>query len=88
MVPLKPKVYRLAYQALALRYFPGPTKPLPAATRSLPQRTRPAAGDTLLQVKAARKSFGGLVAVNDLSFAKNSGEILGLIGPNGADKST
>jgi len=41
-----------------------------------------------LQVKAARKSFGGLVAVNDLFFAKNSGEILGLIGPNGADKST
>ena len=32
-------------------------------------------------VKAARKSFGGLVAVNDLSFTKNSGEILGLIGP-------
>jgi branched-chain amino acid transport system permease protein len=42
----------------------------------------------LLQVRAARKTFGGLVAVNDLTFAIDSGEILGLIGPNGAGKST
>ncbi len=73
---------------LAVRYFPGPNKPLPAATQALPQRARPASGETLLEVKAARKAFGGLVAVNDLSFAMNSGEILGLIGPNGAGKST
>jgi branched-chain amino acid transport system permease protein len=73
---------------LAVRYFPGPNKPLPAATEALPQRARPAAGETLLEVRAARKAFGGLVAVNDLSFAMNSGEILGLIGPNGAGKST
>jgi branched-chain amino acid transport system permease protein len=73
---------------LAVRYFPGPDKPLPAATEALLQRARPAAGETLLEVKAARKAFGGLVAVNDLSFAMSSGEILGLIGPNGAGKST
>ena len=73
---------------LAVRYFPGPNKPLPEAAQALPQRVRPASGVTLLEVKAARKAFGGLVAVNDLSFAMNSGEILGLIGPNGAGKST
>ena len=28
--------------------------------------------------------FGGLVALSQLSFAINSGEIVGLIGPNGA----
>ncbi len=48
----------------------------------------PLRGETLLQVKAARKSFGGLVVVNDLSFTKNSGEIRGLIGSNGGGKST
>jgi len=54
----------------------------------LPSRARMATQGPLLEVRAARKAFGGLVAVNDLTFAIESGEILGLIGPNGAGKST
>jgi branched-chain amino acid transport system permease protein len=54
----------------------------------LPERTRPAHGEPVLQVQAARKAFGGLVAVNDVSFEVRAGEIVGLIGPNGAGKST
>jgi branched-chain amino acid transport system permease protein len=54
----------------------------------LPARDKPVPGEPLLQVDAARKQFGGLVAVNDVSFEVRAGEILGLIGPNGAGKST
>ena len=54
----------------------------------LPERSRPARGDVVLDVQAVRKEFGGLVAVNDVTFQVRAGEILGLIGPNGAGKST
>jgi branched-chain amino acid transport system permease protein len=54
----------------------------------LPARARPPHGETVLDVRGARKEFGGLVAVNDVGFQVRAGEILGLIGPNGAGKST
>jgi branched-chain amino acid transport system permease protein len=54
----------------------------------LPHRAPPPRGQRVLDVKTVRKTFGGLVAVNDVSFHVNAGEILGLIGPNGAGKST
>jgi branched-chain amino acid transport system permease protein len=54
----------------------------------LPARPQPPAGEPLLEVDGVRKTFGGLVAVNDVSFALRAGDIVGLIGPNGAGKST
>jgi branched-chain amino acid transport system ATP-binding protein len=42
----------------------------------------------LLAISGLSKRFGGLVAVNDVSFAVQEGEILSVIGPNGAGKST
>jgi branched-chain amino acid transport system ATP-binding protein len=42
----------------------------------------------LLELQRVSKSFGGLRAVNALSFAVDAGEIVGLIGPNGSGKTT
>jgi len=61
--------------------------PIPEA-EPLPARDRRQQDGALLDIRSARKEFGGLVAVHDLSFAIAPGEILGLIGPNGAGKST
>ncbi|ARY45719.1 hypothetical protein C048_02855 [Brucella melitensis UK19/04] len=41
-----------------------------------------------LEVRNLTKRFGGLTAVNNVSFTLNKGEILGFIGPNGAGKTT
>jgi branched-chain amino acid transport system ATP-binding protein len=46
------------------------------------------AADILLQVEHLTMRFGGLTAIDDLSFQARHGEITALIGPNGAGKTT
>ncbi|MDQ2638231.1 MAG: ATP-binding cassette domain-containing protein, partial [Actinomycetota bacterium] len=47
-----------------------------------------AEGEILLQTKELTMKFGGLVALDSVSFSIRRGEILGLIGPHGAGKTT
>jgi len=43
---------------------------------------------SILELKNVTLKFGGLTAVNDVSFAVEEGEVFALVGPNGAGKST
>jgi len=45
-------------------------------------------GEILLEAKGVAKTFGGLKAVDDVSFSLRSGIITTLVGPNGAGKTT
>jgi branched-chain amino acid transport system permease protein len=57
--------------------------PLPPRPRDVVSGSAP-----LLNIEKARKQFGGVLAVNDVSFEVGTAEIVALIGPNGAGKST
>ncbi len=43
---------------------------------------------SLLEFENVTLKFGGLIAVNDLSFSVEQGEVFAIVGPNGAGKST
>ena len=52
------------------------------------KRAADAADTEMLRADSIRKTYGGLVAVDEVSIAVARGETLGLIGPNGAGKTT
>lgn len=42
----------------------------------------------MIEVKNVTKKYGNVVAVDDISFTINDGEVVGFLGPNGAGKTT
>jgi branched-chain amino acid transport system permease protein len=68
--------------------FARPRKRPDTSAEAPPRLPLDAASGVLLQVDRARKQFGGVTAVNDVSFDVQAREIVALIGPNGAGKST
>ena len=66
-----------------------PNRKRPDPSLALPARAKAAATpEVLLRIERACKHFGGVIAVNDVSFDVQAREIVALIGPNGAGKST
>jgi ABC-2 type transport system ATP-binding protein len=53
-----------------------------------PRWPGPAASTPAVEIAHLRKTYGALVAVDDVSFSVAEGEIFGILGPNGAGKTT
>ena len=65
-----------------------PRRKPPDTSPMLPARVRALVPSVLLELEGARRQFGGVIAVNNVSFDVQVREIVALIGPNGAGKST
>ena len=49
---------------------------------------KPLGGKRMIEVSSLSKKYGSFLAVDDVSFTINKGEVIGFLGPNGAGKST
>jgi len=78
-------VYALPHGVIGLvqaRLPKTPPRPVP------PRPVEVRAAGARLEISGLRKSFGGLVAVDNVTFDVAPGQIAGLIGPNGSGKTT
>jgi branched-chain amino acid transport system ATP-binding protein len=66
----------------------GDGSPSRSPKRSKAARSKAKRGDVVLAVRDIGVSFGGILAVDEVTFDVHQGQILGLIGPNGAGKTT
>ena len=62
--------------------------PSGTALATVPVIAGPTAAMPAVEISSMRKTYGRLVAVDDVSLTVNQGEIFGILGPNGAGKTT
>src|SRR6202521_4952364 len=77
---------RPASQAVATSSAPAPLAAAPIAAAKPPRPQ--GSDDVVLEIRNLSRSFGGLKAVQNVSFKLRRNEILGIIGPHGAGKTT
>lgn len=80
--PVTPKFEDAFVAILKTKHEPRPQQKLSA------RETEISRNDNVIQVKDLSRKFGQFIAVNNISFNVKRGEIFGLLGANGAGKST
>ncbi len=89
LFPLRPQRYRLLEAETSSAVGAAVASlTIPAARATLQQTEADGAHPAVLRCNALSKRFGGLVAVDQVSFTVPEGAIFAIIGPNGAGKST
>jgi sulfate-transporting ATPase len=87
----KVAAWRQARRQRAVEASAGATAPVPAPVPTptpVPRRPPPADAPAVLEVEGLTVTYGGVVAVFELSLRVPAGGIVGLIGPNGAGKTS
>jgi branched-chain amino acid transport system ATP-binding protein len=69
-------------------YLKGASQAGRAFVSRAPKTGNGSEAETVLELRDVRKTYGGINAINDVSFTVRDGETLGLIGPTGAGKTT
>ena len=65
-----------------------PPVPVRVMAAELPAKRPSAVGEPILELRGVTRSFGGLRALDDISFTIGKGALQGIIGPNGSGKTT